>query len=69
MDNLQTLDDQEGVSNEVYHRFNVQVAPCTHKDPKKNCQDESSYEQNSPVEVFAYQITQKRLSLAPGIGH
>jgi len=63
LDNLPTLDDQEGVANEVYHRFTVQVTACT----SIMTHEEKSYLDHAghSVEAFTYQLTPKRLALSP----
>jgi len=67
LEHLQTLDDQEGVANEVYHRLTLPVAPCTVAlGAVQHCQNEDNYE--GIVEVLTYQLTPKRLALARGQG-
>ena len=63
LDNLPTLDDQEGVANEVYHRFSVQVTACT----SALTHEGESYLDHAghSVEAFTYQLTPKRLALSP----
>jgi len=62
LQHLQTLDDQEGVAKQVYHRFMVPVKPCTVPlEEATQFQEHSCYGPHE-VEAYTYQLTPQRLT-------